>query len=43
MEIAVYIRRHGPFMPAILPPEELEYTTLPEVQKKFEDKWEKAD
>jgi fructose 1,6-bisphosphate aldolase/phosphatase len=30
-------------MPAILPPEELEYTTLPEVQKKFEDKWEKAD
>lgn len=43
MEVAVYIRRHGPFMPAILPPEELEYTTLPEVRKKLQDKWEEAD
>jgi fructose 1,6-bisphosphate aldolase/phosphatase len=43
MEVAIYIRRHGPFMPAILPPEELEYTTLPEIQKRFEDKWEEAD
>ncbi len=43
MEYAIYIRRHGPFMPAILPPEELEYTTLPDIQKKLEDKWEPAD
>ena len=43
MEVATYIRRHGPFMPAILPPEELEYTTLPEVRKKLEDRWEPAD
>ncbi|GBD03858.1 Fructose-1,6-bisphosphate aldolase/phosphatase [bacterium HR19] len=43
MEVAIYIRRHGPFMPAILPPEELEYTTLPEVRKKLQDKWEEVD
>ncbi|MCX7733352.1 MAG: fructose-1,6-bisphosphate aldolase/phosphatase [bacterium] len=43
MEYAIYIRRHGPFMPAILPPEELEYTTLPEIQKKLQDRWEEAD
>jgi fructose 1,6-bisphosphate aldolase/phosphatase len=36
MEVADYIRRHGPFMPAIVPPEELEYTTRPEVLKKLE-------
>ena len=43
MEQAIYIRRHGPFMPAILPPEELEYTTLPKVREKLKDKWEPAD
>lgn len=43
MEYAIYIRRHGPFMPAILPAEELEYTTLPEIQKRLEKRWEKAD
>ncbi len=43
MEHAIYIRRHGPFMPSILPPEELEYTTLPEIRKKLEKAWEPAD
>lgn len=40
MEQAIYIRRHGPFMPAILPPEELEYTTLPQVRSRLADRWE---
>jgi len=35
MEISTYIRAHGPFMPAIVAPEELEYTTRPEVLKKL--------
>lgn len=38
MEISVYIRQHGPFMPAIVPPEELEYTTRPEVLKKLQNR-----
>uniref|UniRef100_A0A7J3ZLL6 Fructose-1,6-bisphosphate aldolase/phosphatase n=1 Tax=Fervidicoccus fontis TaxID=683846 RepID=A0A7J3ZLL6_9CREN len=33
--IAEYIRRHGPFMPHRLGPEEMEYTTLPQVLKKL--------
>ena len=41
MEIAVYIRRHGPFMPAILPPEELEYTTRSQVLEKIKSKMER--
>ncbi|MDH4123834.1 MAG: fructose-1,6-bisphosphatase, partial [Thermoplasmata archaeon] len=36
MDISLYIRGHGPFMPAIVSPEELEYTTRPEVLKKIE-------
>jgi len=36
MEICMYIRGHGPFMPAIVSPEELEYTTRPDVLKKIE-------
>jgi len=36
MEICLYIRGHGPFMPAIVSPEELEYTTRPAVLKKLE-------
>ncbi len=36
--IADYMRRHGPFMPHRLGPEEMEYTTLPEVLKKLEKK-----
>ncbi|MEM0491704.1 MAG: fructose-1,6-bisphosphate aldolase/phosphatase [Acidilobaceae archaeon] len=33
--IAEYLRRHGPFMPHRLGPEEMEYTTLPEILKKL--------
>lgn len=38
-EIAEYIRRHGPFEPGRLPLSEMEYTTLPGVLKKLEDKF----
>ncbi|MGC9115300.1 MAG: fructose-1,6-bisphosphate aldolase/phosphatase [Fervidicoccaceae archaeon] len=37
-QIADYMRRHGPFMPHRLGPEEMEYTTLPQVLKKLEEK-----
>ncbi len=37
-EVADYMRRHGPFMPARLGPEEMEYTTLGAVLKKLEDR-----
>lgn len=40
MQIAEYMRRHGPFMPEIVPPEELEYTTRPSVLKKLEEEME---
>lgn len=43
MEISVYIRGHGPFMPAILPPEELEYTTRPQVLEKLKGKFKKVE
>ncbi len=43
MQYALYIRRHGPFMPSILPPEELEYTTLPKVRERLKDRWEPYD
>ncbi len=39
-EIADYMRRHGPFQPHLLSEEELEYTTLPDVLKKLEDRFE---
>lgn len=38
MEISIYMRGHGPFMPGIVSPEELEYTTRPEVLKKLESR-----
>jgi fructose 1,6-bisphosphate aldolase/phosphatase len=41
MKQSMHMRRHGPFMPAILPPEEMEYTTLPAVRKKLEGRVEK--
>jgi len=41
-EIADYMRRHGPFEPHRLPPEEMEYTTLPEVLGKLKDRFKKA-
>ncbi len=37
--IADYMRRHGPFMPHRLGPEEMEYTTLPQVLKKLHDRF----
>jgi len=38
-EIADYMRRHGPFMPHRLGPDEMEYTTLPEVLKSLKDRF----
>ena len=40
--VADYLRSHGPFMPHRLGPEEMEYTTLPSVLKKLEDRFQKA-
>ncbi len=36
--IANYIRSHGPFEPHRLPLEEMEYTTMPQVMKKLEER-----
>ncbi|MCE4607072.1 MAG: fructose-1,6-bisphosphatase [Desulfurococcales archaeon] len=41
--IADYLRRHGPFMPHRLGPEEMEYTTLPDVLEKLKDRFVKTD
>ena len=41
-EIADYLRRHGPFMPARLGPEEMEYTTLHAVLEKLEGRFKRA-
>ncbi len=41
--IADYMRRHGPFMPHRLGPEEMEYTTLPQVLEKLKDRFVKAE
>jgi len=38
-QVAEYMRRHGPFMPHRLGPEEMEYTTLPHVLKKLKDRF----
>lgn len=42
-EIAEYMRRHGPFEPHRLPADEMEYTTLPGVLEKLEDRFEDID
>lgn len=42
-QIAEYMRRHGPFMPHRLGPEEMEYTTLPKVLEKLKDRFVQAD
>ncbi|MFO7839630.1 MAG: fructose-1,6-bisphosphate aldolase/phosphatase [Desulfosalsimonadaceae bacterium] len=42
-ELADLIRRHGPFEPHRLPMEAMEYTTLPDVMKKLEGRWEPLD
>jgi len=41
--IADYLRRHGPFMPHRLGPEEMEYTTLPDVLEKLKNRFVKTD
>jgi fructose 1,6-bisphosphate aldolase/phosphatase len=41
-DITDYIRRHGEFMPARLGPEEMEYTTLPQLLKKLESRFKPA-
>lgn len=41
-EITDYLRRHGEFMPARLGPEELEYTTLPQVLEKLQKRFQKT-
>lgn len=40
MKASIYIRGHGPFMPAILSPDEMEYTTRPAVLKKLRERME---
>jgi fructose 1,6-bisphosphate aldolase/phosphatase len=37
--IADYMRRHGPFMPHRLGPEEMEYTTLPQILERLKDRF----
>jgi fructose 1,6-bisphosphate aldolase/phosphatase len=41
-ELADALRRHGPFMPHRLGPEEMEYTTLPKVLTKLEGRFREA-
>ncbi|MFQ6077471.1 MAG: fructose 1,6-bisphosphatase, partial [Candidatus Bathyarchaeia archaeon] len=41
-EVADYMRRHGPFMPGRLGPEEIEYTTLPQVMMKLKDRFKEV-
>jgi fructose 1,6-bisphosphate aldolase/phosphatase len=38
--VADHLRRHGPFEPHRLPMDEMEYTTLPQVMAKLEERWE---
>ncbi|MEM1715534.1 MAG: fructose 1,6-bisphosphatase, partial [Thermofilaceae archaeon] len=40
---ADYLRRHGPFMPHRLGPEEMEYTTLPAVLEKLRNRFKPAE
>ena len=42
-EVGEYMRRHGPFEPHRLPLEEMEYTTMPQVYKKLEDRFVDLD
>ena len=37
--IGEYLRRHGPFEPHRLPLADMEYTTLPQIEKKLEHRW----
>jgi len=40
--VAEYMRLHDPFMPYRLGPEEMEYTTLPQVLEKLKDRFRKV-
>ena len=40
LDAADLMRRHGPFEPHRLPLEEMEYTTMPQVTKKLQDRFE---
>lgn len=42
-DIAEYMRQHGPFEPHRLPMQDMEYTTLPKVLKKLEDRFENVE
>ncbi|MFA7563245.1 MAG: fructose 1,6-bisphosphatase, partial [Methanoculleus sp.] len=39
-ELSDTLRAHGPFEPHRLSLEEMEYTTLPSVEKQLKDRWE---
>jgi len=41
-QIAYYMRSHGPFEPHRLPPEQLEYTTLPKILEKIKTRFVRA-
>ncbi|MEB3774682.1 MAG: fructose-1,6-bisphosphatase [Desulfurococcales archaeon] len=41
--ITDYMRRHGPFMPHRLGPEEMEYTTLPDVLEKLKQRFKPVE
>ena len=41
--IADYMRQHGPFEPHRLPPDQMEYTTLPQIQEEVADRWIDGD
>jgi fructose 1,6-bisphosphate aldolase/phosphatase len=34
-----YLRRHGPFEPHRLPLDEMEYTTMPGVEARLQERW----
>lgn len=40
LDMADYLRRHGPFEPHRLPQDEMEYTTMPAIMKKLKDRFE---
>lgn len=42
-EMADIMRRHGPFEPHRLPLEEMEYTTMPKLQKTLDSRWEDVE
>ncbi len=43
LEVADYMRRHGPFEPHRLPMEEMEYTTLPNILKELGGRFKKIE